>query len=227
VPAQRLDYQPAASPLRQGSYRALAATANHFARESHMDELAAAVGVDPVAFRLVHLDDDRLAATLRAAAERIGWGRPRPAGSGMGIACGVEKDSRVATAVEVRVGEDRRLALERIVTAFDCGAVLDADGLTNQVQGAVVMGLGAALFEAVRFEDGAITNGTFTDYRVPRVADVPPIEVVLLDRPDEPSAGAGETPIIAIAPALANAIAAATGVRLRSLPLVPGGVIPG
>jgi isoquinoline 1-oxidoreductase len=227
VPSQRLDFQPADSPLRQGSYRALAATANHFARESHMDELATAMGLDPLELRLKHLADERLADVLRAAADRIGWGQPREAGRGVGIACGVEKGARVATAVDVRVEADRRLVVERIVTAFDCGAIVSPDGLANQVEGAVVMGLGAALFEAIRFEAGVIGNATFTDYRVPRIDDVPPVEVILLDRPEIAPAGGGETPILAIAPAIANAIFAATGVRLRSLPLVPDGVVPG
>lgn len=227
VPNQRLDYQPADSPLRQGSYRALAATANHFARESHMDELAAVLGLDPLTFRLAHLSDERLAAVFRAAADRIGWAdRPREPGLGIGIAGGVEKGARVATCVEVRVGDDRRLEILRVVTAFECGAIVNPDGLTNQIEGATIMGLGAALFEAVHFQAGRITNGSLTDYRVPRFTDVPPSEVVLLDRRDEPSAGAGETPIIAIAPALANAIFDATGTRLRWLPLVPDGVVP-
>lgn len=226
VANQRLDYQPADSPLQQGSYRALAATANHFARESHMDELADALGVDPLEFRLTHLPDERLAAVFRAAAERIGWvGRPRQLGLGMGLAGGVEKGARVATCVAVQVGRDRRLEITRVVTAFECGAIVNPDGLVNQIEGATIMGLGAALFETVHFEGGRITNGSLTDYRVPRFSDVPPLEVVLLDRRDQPSAGAGETPIIAIAPALANAIFAATGIRLRSLPLVPDGVV--
>lgn len=227
IPDQRLEYIPAESPLPQGSYRALAATANHFARESHMDELATALETDPLELRLGQLTDERLAAVLRAAAERIGWdARPRDRGRGIGIAAGVEKDARVATAAEVRVDADRRLQVVRIVTAFECGAIVDPDGLTNQIEGATVMGLGGALFEAIHFADGAITNGSMTDYRVPRTTDIPPIEVVLLDRPDLPSAGAGETPIIAIAPALANAIHAAAGVRVRSMPLVPDGVVP-
>jgi nicotinate dehydrogenase subunit B len=132
----------------------------------------------------------------------------------------------VATAVSVRVGAERRLEVLRVVTVFECGAIVNPAGLRNQVEGATVMGLGGALFEAIHFADGAITNGSLTDYRVPRVTDVPPIEVVLLDRRDIPSAGGGETPIVAIAPALASAIFAATGVRLRSLPLVPEGVVP-
>jgi isoquinoline 1-oxidoreductase len=192
-----------------------------------MDELAAAMGLDPLELRLKHLADERLADVLRAAADRIGWGQAREAGRGVGIACGVEKGARVATAVDVRVGEDRRLVVERIVTAFDCGAIVNPDGLANQVEGAVVMGLGAALFEEIRFDSGVIGNASFADYRVPRIDDVPPVEVILLDRPEISPAGAGETPILAIAPAIANAIFAATGVRLRSLPLVPDGVVPG
>jgi isoquinoline 1-oxidoreductase len=192
-----------------------------------MDELAAVLGLDPLTFRLAHLSDERLAAVFRAAADRIGWAdRPREPGLGIGIAGGVEKGARVATCVEVRVGDDRRLEILRVVTAFECGAIVNPDGLTNQIEGATIMGLGAALFEAVHFQAGRITNGSLTDYRVPRFTDVPPSEVVLLDRRDEPSAGAGETPIIAIAPALANAIFDATGTRLRSLPLVPDGVVP-
>ncbi len=227
IPNQRLDFQPADSPLSQGSYRALAATANHFARESHMDELAHAVGIDPLAFRLAHLPDERLIAVLRTAADRIGWAtRGATPGSGVGIAGGVEKGARVATCVAVRVGEDRRVEIDRIVTVFECGAIVNPDGLANQVEGATIMGLGGALFEAIHFEAGAITNASVAGYRVPRIGDVPPVEVVLLDRRDLPSAGGGETPIITIAPALANAIFDAAGIRLRGLPLVPDGVVP-
>ena len=227
IPNQRLDFQPADSPLSQGSYRALAATANHFARESHMDELAHALGIDPLELRLAHLRDERLAAVLRTAADRIGWAtRGAAPGSGVGIAGGVEKGARVATCVAVRVGDDRRVEIERIVTVFECGAIVNPDGLTNQVEGATIMGLGGALFEVIHFEAGAITNASLAGYRVPRIGDVPPVEVVLLDRRDLPSAGGGETPIITIAPALANAIFEATGARLRGLPLVPDGVVP-
>ncbi len=226
IPNQRIDFQPADSPLAQGPYRALAATANHFARESHMDELAHALGIDPLELRLSHLPDERLVAVLRAAAERMNWAGRHESGVGFGIACGTEKGARVATCVALRVGEGRRVEILRIVSAFECGAIVNPDGLSNQVEGATVMGLGAALFEAVHFEAGTIQNASMSDYRVPRITDVPPIEIVLLDRRDLPSAGGGEAPIIAIAPALANAIFAATGVRLRSLPLVPDGIIP-
>jgi isoquinoline 1-oxidoreductase len=228
VPNQLTVFQPADGPLATGSYRALAATANNFARESHIDDLAAATGADPVDFRLRHLDDERLAAVLRAAAAEIGWNEPQRDGTGTGIALGMEKGGRVATAARVQVGPDRTLRLLRLVTAVDCGAIVHPDGLINQVEGAVVMGLGPALFEQIDFAGGRILNGSMSDYRVPRLADVPAdLKVVLLDRPDEPSAGGGEAPIIAVAPAIGNAIFRACGTRLRSMPLVPGGRVPG
>jgi isoquinoline 1-oxidoreductase len=114
--------------------------------------------------------------------------------------------------------------VERVVTAFECGAIVNPDGLKNQVEGAVVMGLGGALFEAIQFENGKIRNAAFSRYRVPRFSDMPSLETVLLDRKDLSSAGAGETPIVAIAPAIGNAIFQATGKRLRSMPLAPNGV---
>jgi len=220
VPNQRLRFQPAESPLRQGPYRALSATANNFARESAIDELCAALRIDPLQLRLHNLRDERLAAVVTAASDRFGWPDPRRApGDGIGIAVGVEKGGRVATCVHVHV-DDGRLEVLRIVTAFECGAIIDPDNLANQIEGATIMGLGGALFEAVRFGAGRILNPMFSRYRVPRFTDTPPIDVVLIDRPDLPSAGAGETPIIAIAPALANAIFDATGRRVRSLPLL-------
>lgn len=223
VPNQRHRFLPAESPLRQGSYRGLAATANHFAREIHMDELAALVGQDPLAFRERNLTDERLRAVLRAAAERFGWGRRKPAaGSGVGLACGAEKGGYVACCVELAAapdGDPADVSIARVVTAFECGAVVNPDHLTSQIEGSVIMGLGGALFEAVEFTAGRIRTTGFADYRVPRHGDVPPLETVLVDRPDLPSAGAGETPIVAIAPAIANALATVTGKRHRNLPL--------
>jgi len=238
VPHRIERYQPAASRLARGSYRALAATANNFARESHMDELADALGIDPVAFRHRHLDDERLAAVLDAAAAAIGWsaragdgagasGAGEPGQIGTGIALGFEKGGRVATAARVHLADDGTLTIRSLVTAVDCGAIVNPDGLVNQVEGAVVMGLGPALFEQIDFTGGQIRNGSMSEYRVPRLADVPAdLRVVLLDQPEQPSAGGGEAPIMAVAPAIANAIFRACGVRLRSMPLVPGGRVP-
>jgi isoquinoline 1-oxidoreductase len=203
----------------------LASTANVFARESHMDDVAHAVGMDPLALRLKSLKDDRLRAVLEAAARQFEWGRSRPApGRGFGIACGTEKASYVATAAEVEVDRAAgRVRVVRLVSAFECGAIVNPDHLKNQIEGAAVMGLGGALFERIEFADGKILNPSFADYRLPRFRDAPAIEAVLVNRPDLASAGAGETPIVAVAPAVGNAIFAATGVRLRSLPMVPDG----
>jgi isoquinoline 1-oxidoreductase len=217
---------PSRAPLKQGSYRALAATANHFARESHIDDLARAVGIDPLEFRLKNLKDARLRAVLEAAAGRFGWGKAKPAPDhGFGIAGGNDKGSYIATCAEIAVDRaNARVKVVRLVSAFECGAVMNPDHLKNQVEGAAIMGLGGALFEAIHFEDGKILNGRFARYRVPRFSDACPVEVVLLDRKDLPSAGAGETPITCVAPAVGNAIFQATGVRLRSLPMVPDGL---
>jgi CO/xanthine dehydrogenase Mo-binding subunit len=222
---QRVEFHPVRSPLRQGSYRGLAAVANHFARESHMDELAHALSMDLLLFRLKNLADPRLRAVFEAAASRFGWGKPAASGRGHGIAGGFEKGGYVATCAEVEAANGARgVRIRRIVTAFECGAVVNPDGVRNQIAGALVQGIGGALFEAVRFEKGRIRNPHFSQYRVPRFPDVPEIDVVVLDRKDLPSAGAGETPMVGLAPAVAGAIFAATGLRLRGLPLVPEGL---
>jgi isoquinoline 1-oxidoreductase len=219
IPNRQIVFHPSKSPLRQGSYRGLAATANHFARESHIDELAHAVGMDPLEFRLKNLKDERQRAVLLAAAEKFGWGKQKAwAGRGSGLAMGFEKGGYVAACAEVSM-EGGRPKVARVVEAFECGAVVNPDHLRNQVEGAVIMALGGALFEQLRFADGRILNPKLSRYRVPRFADVPAIETVLVDRRDLPSAGAGETPIVGLAPAVANAIFQATGKRLRSMPM--------
>ena len=225
VANQRIAFHPARSPLRQGSYRGLAATANHFAREVHMDELARAVKLDPVEMRRRNLKDARVRAVLEAAADRFGWGRAKATPiRGHGVAAGTEKGSYVAACAEVSVERVTGIVrVLRVVTAFECGAVVNPDHLRSQVEGSVVQGLGGALFEAVRFAGGEIVSDRFSRYRVPRFSDTPAVDVVLLDRKDLPSAGAGETPIVTVAPAVANAIFDAIGVRLRALPLVPDG----
>jgi isoquinoline 1-oxidoreductase len=224
VPNQTVAFHPTRTPLRQGSYRGLAATANHFARETHMNELAHELGMDPLAFRLKNLTDTRVRAALEAAADAFGWGKTLPAGHGAGIAGGTEKGGYVATCAEVAVDASGVVRLVRLVTSFECGAIVNPDGLKNQVEGSVIMGIGGALFEAIDFQDGVITNGRLARYRVPRFSDVPEMKTVLIDRKDIPSAGAGETPIFAVAPAIAAGIFGATGVRLSSLPLAPNGV---
>jgi isoquinoline 1-oxidoreductase len=204
IPHQRIAFHPSDSPLRQGSYRGLAATANHYVREMHMDDIARALGTDAVDFRLRHLKDERMRAVLTAAAAKAGWPKPSSPDRVLGIACGTEKGSYVATAAELSKSSDG-FKVERLIVAFECGAIVNPDGLHNQVEGSIVQGLGGALFEAIEFRDGILLNGTMARYRVPRFRDVPPIEIVLLDRKDLPSAGAGETPIVCVAPAIGSA----------------------
>ncbi|MBV9341119.1 MAG: xanthine dehydrogenase family protein molybdopterin-binding subunit, partial [Acidobacteria bacterium] len=224
VPHQRIAFHPADAPLRQGSYRSLAAAANHFARESHMDELAHELGMDPLKFRLKNLTNQRLRAAFMAAADKFGWGREKSSsGRGFGVAGGIEKGGYIATCAEVSVNREQ-VRVVRVVEAFDCGAVVNPEELSSQISGAIVQGLGGALFEAIHFENGRILNPHLSSYRVPRFSDLPGIEVVVLDRKDQPPAGAGETPLTGIAPAVANAIFDATRIRLRSMPLIPNGL---
>ncbi|MHB1937003.1 MAG: xanthine dehydrogenase family protein molybdopterin-binding subunit [Acidobacteriaceae bacterium] len=228
VANQLSQFHPADSPLRQGSYRALAATANNFARESHMDEMANAVGMDPLEFRMKNLTDPRLRAVFQAAAKKFDWGQAKSTPQrGFGIAGGTDKGGYVATCAEVEINPtDKKIRIRRVVQAWESGAIVNPDGLRNQVGGAIVQGIGGALFESIQFANGRILNPHFAQYRVPRFSDTPQIEIVLIDRKDLPSAGAGESGIIGLAPAVGNAIFAATGVRLRNMPMAPLGMAP-
>jgi isoquinoline 1-oxidoreductase len=211
------------SPLRQGAYRCLAATANNFARESFMDELATAAGADPLAFRLAHLENQRIRTVLEAAAKRFDWPNRRKKVTSelsVGLACGTEKNSVVAACVEIAIDRSQgEIKVNHVCEAFACGPIINPSNLLSQVQGCIMMGLGPALREEMKFEDGRILNAGFSGYKVPRFKDVPKIEVHLINKTDIPSAGGGETPIIAVAPAIANAVFAATGIRVRSMPM--------
>jgi isoquinoline 1-oxidoreductase len=211
------------APLRQASYRALGATANHFAREVFMDELANAAGKDPLAFRLMHLENPRMRAVLEEAARQFNWETIRTRSqrnAGTGLAVGTDKGSVVATCAEVVVDPaSGKVTVKRLVQAFECGAIVNPLGLRSQVQGAMIQGLGPALREAMEFEDGVMINPAFSSYKVPRFADLPQIDIHLMNRPDLPSAGAGETPLISVAPAIANAVAQAIGRPVRTMPI--------
>jgi CO/xanthine dehydrogenase Mo-binding subunit len=222
-------YHPAKSPLRQGSYRGLASTANHFARECFMDEVAHSVNMDPLAFRQKNLTEPRLLAVLNAAADKFGWSKCKSTPErGFGIACGMEKGGHVATCAEVAIDPaTKKVKIVRVTQAWESGAIVNPDGLRNQNMGAIVQGIGGALFEAIQFSDGRIQNPHFGSYRLPRFADAPHIELVLIDRKDIPSAGAGETGLVGLAPAVGNAIFAATGTRVRNMPMAPDEPIPG
>jgi CO/xanthine dehydrogenase Mo-binding subunit len=225
IPNTVTEFKSCDSPLRTGSYRALASTANVFARESLMDELAAAAGADPLEFRLRHLTNDRLRAVLVAAAERFGWKTAWKSNMsrqkiGVGLACGIEKGSYAACCARIEVDEPTgNFKVLNVCEAFECGAIQNPGNLRAQVEGSIIMGLGGALREEMRFKDGKILNPRFSQYQVPRFKDVPEIETVLVNRPDLASVGAGETPIIGIAPAIANALFNAAQARIRSLPI--------
>ena len=207
------------SPLPSGSYRSLGAAVNHFAREVHMDEIAEAVGKDPVELRLHNLSEPRFRRVLEQAAEEFGWKGPHPSeGRGAGIALGIDVGSYVATAVEVSVKE-REVRVHRVGAALDCGQVVNPEGARNQMEGSIVMGIGGALFEASDFQDGRLLNATFARYRVPRITDAPRIDVRFVGDEDTPSTGAGEPGIVPIAASISNAVFAATGQRHRELPI--------
>ena len=216
-------FMPSTPPLRHGSYRGLAATANNFAREVFMDELAATAGSDPLAFRHAHLANPRLRAVLDAATSHFRWqerANRKDPNTSVGLACGTEKGSYVAACAEIEIDrQQKKLKVRNICEAFECGAIVNPGNLLSQVQGATIMGLGAALQEEIQFENGRILNASFGEYRVPRLEDVPELDIHLINRPDLPSAGAGETPIIAIAPAIANAVFRATGASVQALPI--------
>lgn len=211
------------SPLRQGSYRCLAGTANNFARESFIDELAAQASLDPLDFRLSNLTNPRLRAVLEAVGKRFNWKerwKQKRAGRGVGLACGTEKGSVVAACVEIELGQPGESPrLIEICQSFECGPIMNPIGLRSQVEGGILMGLGAAIREEMVFEGGKVVTNAFSRYHVPRFVDMPKMDLIFLDRKDLEPAGAGETPIIVVAPAMANAVFHSSGKRLRSLPL--------
>ena len=214
----------AEAPLRSSSLRSLGATGNTFANESFMDELAAAAGADPLAFRLRHLDDPRARAVLLAATERAGWGAALPLGEGMGLAFArYENDEAyVATVAHARVDvATGAVRLLRVVVAHDCGLIINPDGLRNQIEGNIIQGASRALKEEVRYAGAEITSLDWSTYPILTFSEIPEIEIVLIDHPDEKAVGAGEPTTITIAPAIANAIYAATGARIRQAPFTP------
>jgi len=213
-------------PLRPGSLRTLGGHGNLYAIESVMDELALAAGADPVAFRLAHLADPRARAVLQAAADKAGWNTARKTDgrSGRGVAYGRYKTISTYVAVIVDVDVDRgngRVRVTRAVAAVDAGLVVNPDGVISQCEGGVVQGLSWALMEQLRFDRQAVTSVDWRSYPIMRFDEVPPIEIVIVDRPNDESLGAGEATLGPASAALANAFANATGKRVRHLPMTP------
>jgi isoquinoline 1-oxidoreductase len=178
--------------------------------------------MDPLPFRRKNLKNPRMLAVLDAAAERFHAKTDAlQKRRGIGVACGFEKGGYVACCAQVMAKAPGKVRIERVVISFECGVIVNPTHLENQVEGAAVMAIGGALFEGIEFENGKLKNGRLSRYRVPRFSDLPVIETVLVNRKDLASAGAGETPIVGLAPAVENAIFQATGVRARSLPMLP------
>ena len=223
VPAMLVDYV-ACEPdgLATGWWRGVGATHNLFVVESFVDELAHAANQDPVAFRRKMLaDNPRALAVLNLAAQKSGWGSPLPSGAGRGIELQLAFGSYLSTVIEVEVTAQAEIVLRRAVVAIDCGAVINPDTVEAQVQGGLVLGLGSAMYNEITLADGAVNQSNFHDYRSLRMNETPPIEVYQI-RNNESPGGVGETGTAAAAPALANAIFAATGKRLRRMPFGTG-----
>jgi CO/xanthine dehydrogenase Mo-binding subunit len=210
-------------PFPTGAWRAPAANTNVFARESHMDILAAKAKVDPLAFRLRHLTDKRVIRVLEAAAEKFGWvAGAAPSGRGVGVACGAWRGTLTAAMAEVAVDRGTgKVRVKRVVLAQDMGLVINPDGARQQMEGAVTMGLGYALSEGLRFKDGRILDENFDTYQIPRFSWVPAIETVLIHNPELNAQSGGEPPIVCMGAVLANAIHDAVGARVFELPMTP------
>jgi CO/xanthine dehydrogenase Mo-binding subunit len=209
-------------PLRTSALRSLGAHLNVFAIESFVDELAEQVGIDPLELRLRHLRDERAADVLRLAAERGGWhDHPRPPDVGRGIAYARYKNRGAYCAVVAEVEAVDRVVVRRLTVAVDAGRVVSPDGLRNQLEGGAIQATSWTVREQVRTGAGGVESTDWETYPILRFSEVPRVEVHLLDRPDEPSLGAGEAAQGPVAAAIGNALADAIGVRVRDLPLTP------
>jgi CO/xanthine dehydrogenase Mo-binding subunit len=211
-------------PIRVSALRALGAYANVFAMESFMDELAAAAKADPVEFRLRHLTDPRARAVIEAAAKQAGWQPGQRGGNGRGIGFAKYKNLSAYTAVIVDVAVDRSsgsVHVVKAVAATDAGQVVNPNGLANQIEGGIIQGTSWTLKERVAFGPEGIASRDWSSYPILTFPEVPDVAVTILDYPQEKSLGAGEAAQGPTAAAIANAVAHATGARLRDLPFRP------
>ncbi len=217
---------PGMHPFAVGPWRAPGANANAFAREAHIDVMAARAGMDPVEFRLRNLADARMKRVIEAAVKAFGWTpKPAPSGRGFGVACGTDAGTYVANMAEVKVDKGTgRIQVVRLVSVQDMGVLVNPEGATQQMEGCLTMGLGYALSEEVRFRNGEVLDRNFDTYELPRFSWVPKIETVILHSPDLPAQGGGEPAIVPMGGVLANAVFDAVGARVRQLPLTPARV---
>ncbi|MBV9791913.1 MAG: xanthine dehydrogenase family protein molybdopterin-binding subunit, partial [Chloroflexi bacterium] len=216
-------------PVKTASWRGLGVGPNAFAVEQFMDELALAAGEDPLAFRLRYLPSDgaqgpatRMRRVLETAAQAANWGSPLPPDTGRGIACGMDAGTYVAEVAEVHVDRERgAVQVLRVHAAIDCGLVINPDTVTAQAEGGIMMGLSAALKEEITLKDGKWSAGSFAEYPFFTMADAPEIEVTLIENRETAPSGMGEPPLMPAAAAVGNAIAAAVGARVRTMPMTP------
>jgi CO/xanthine dehydrogenase Mo-binding subunit len=218
---------PGLHPLKTGAWRAPNAHTHAFARESHLDALAAKAGVDPVTLRRRLITDARVLRLLDLAVEAFGWEpAPGPTGRGIGLACGAWRQGFVVALAQVAVDKATgKVRAERFLEAVDVGLVVNPDGARQQVEGAISMGIGQALSEEIRFKGGRILDTNFDTYRLPRFSAIPRVQVLFADTPGMATQGIGEPPVVPVAAALANAVFDATGARVTHVPFTPERVL--
>jgi isoquinoline 1-oxidoreductase subunit beta len=226
VPNLRVEYVRLDLPIPVGFWRSVGSTHNAFTVECFMDELARAAGKDPLDFRLAHMaKDSDLRRVLETVAEKAGWKKPLKAGRARGLACHSCFGSQVAQVAEVSVNKKSGvIRVHRVVCAIDCGPVINPDTVKAQMEGGILMGLSAALKEQIHFAKGGVATANFGDYPLLRFSETPEIEVHLV-KGQKGHGGVGEPGLPPIAPAVGNALAAATGIRIRSLPMTPAMVL--
>ena len=214
---------PGAHPFQTGTWRAPGSNTNTFAREPHIDVMAARTERDPLLFRLSHLRDRRMRRLVEETARKFGWkASKRPSGRGEGVACADYLGTYVAAMAEVDVDEKTgHVQVKRVVLGQDMGEIINPEGARQQIEGCVMMGLGYSLSEEIHFNGGEIRDRNFDTYEIPRFLALPKIETLLIDNPEMPPQGGGEPAIICMGAVVANAIYDATGLRLFELPMTP------
>jgi CO/xanthine dehydrogenase Mo-binding subunit len=226
---------PEPMPLRTASLRSPGEPPRVFATESFIDEIAAELRMDPLQFRLAYLKNDkRISEALRTVAEKSGWAErssPAPGSSerilkGRGVAVNLRGGSIPAVVAEVEVDTSTgKIRVTRVTIAFDCGLIINPDGVRNQIEGNMMQGVSRTLFEEVKFDATGVKSVDWASYPVLRFQDVPDVQIQLIDRPELPATGAAEGPIVVVPAAIANAIFDATGARLREIPFTPERVL--
>jgi isoquinoline 1-oxidoreductase beta subunit len=219
IPNQAIRAVQVKTHVPTGPWRSVEASWHGFFIESFVDELAHAAKADPVAYRLALLKGaPRHQAVLKTAAARAGWGQPMAPGKARGVAIFESFQTIVAHVVEITVSPDGTVKVDRVVSAVDCGNAVNPDGLKAQIEGGIIYGLSAALYGTITIDKGAVMQANFPDYEVLRIADCPQIDITIVES-DAPLGGAGEPGVPPIAPAVVNAVFAATGRRIRELPV--------